>query len=360
MKKKNAKNDENVNFNPSPFGFPEALADEMSARFDSLERAMENESQRAQSELVEMVSDATEAANFSDDAEIAAIESAKAHDLQEAEAKEHAFDDEKLDLPIAHELGLEEAQSSIEALIFMAEKPLSLEKIFDLLSPKNEEGDRPTAFSVFQEAYTAIKDRYAASHHGFELVEVAGGLQFRTKPGMASFTRKLTKIQVQRLSSGAMETLAIVAYRQPVLKDEIDKVRGVDSSYFIRNLLDRNLIEMSGRSELPGRPILYSTTSQFLQLFGVSSIKDLPPLSEIENMVPTSEVGAENEDPRVKDMRKLVSEMKSDRTRIDYDPREDERILKEIKDRVSSIATSTPYLEEQKAQEAAQNSPENA
>lgn len=357
---KNNMNEENVHLNASPFEFPEAVADELNAQFESLERAMETESQKAHDDALAMISDVVENSETTDEAEIAALESAEAAQIaQEEEAKQAALDDEKLDLPIAHELNLEEAQASIEALIFMTEKPMSLEKIFDLLSPKNEDGERPTAFSVFQEAYTALKDRYAASHHGFELVEVAGGIQFRTKPGMASFTRKLAKVQVQRLSSGAMETLAIVSYRQPVLKDEIDKVRGVDSSYFIRNLLDRNLIEMSGRSELPGRPILYSTTSQFLQLFGISSLKDLPPLSEIEGMVPASEVGKQDEDPRVKEMRKLVSEMKSDRTRIDYDPREDERILKEIKDRVSSIATSTPYLEEQKAQEA-QSASQNA
>jgi segregation and condensation protein B len=147
-----------------------------------------------------------------------------------------------------------------------------------------------------------------------------------------------------------MECLTIIAYKQPVLKEEIDKIRGVDSSYFIRGLLDRGLIEMSGRSDLPGRPILYSTTPKFLELFGINSVKDLPPLHEIENMVPHSEVGDE-EDPRIKEMRKLVQDMKSDKTRIDYDPREDERILKEMKERISAISVSTPSLDEQKALE---------
>jgi len=208
---------------------------------------------------------------------------------------------------------------------------------------------------LFTQALAGLQARYQAMHHGFELIEVAGGWQLRTKPGRAALAKKLAKVQTQRLSSGGMESLAIIAYRQPVMKEEVDKIRGVDSSYFIRGLLDKKLIAITGRSELPGRPMLYSTTETFLELFGLKDLAGLPSLRELEQMVPASQSqNPEDEDPRVREMRKLVSKMKSDTsTTLLYNPEEDERILTEIRERVQAIPTSTPYLDEQKALEKA-------
>ncbi len=246
-------------------------------------------------------------------------------------------------------LDLRELESCLEALLFMTDKPVSLERLQELLGP-----DFSTAF--FQEAMTSLRDRYRAPHHGIEIVEVAGGLQFRTKPGRAALAKKLAKVTTQRLSSGAMQTLAIIAYRQPAMKEDVDKIRGVDSSYFIRGLLERKLIQISGRSELPGRPMLYTTTPEFLELFGLKDLAAMPSLHEIEKMIPSSQSSnpdsPDYEDPRVKEMRRLVGQMKSDTsTTIHYNPREDEKILREIRERINSIPTSTPYLEEQKAKE---------
>ncbi len=145
-----------------------------------------------------------------------------------------------------------------------------------------------------------------------------------------------------------METLAIIAFKQPALKEDIDQVRGVDSSHFIRGLLDKKLIQISGRSELPGRPMVYSTTNDFLELFGLKSLEDLPPLRELEQMVPGSQASGED-DPRVKQMRKLVAEMKENSASIlDYDPKEDDRLLQEIRERVQGISITTATLEAQK------------
>ncbi|HAR43966.1 MAG TPA: SMC-Scp complex subunit ScpB, partial [Bdellovibrionales bacterium] len=163
------------------------------------------------------------------------------------------------------ELDLQEMESCLEALLFMSDKPVSVEKLRDLLGPE-------LPLPVFQEAISSLIDRYKANHHGFELVAVAGGFQFRTKPGRAALAKKLAKIQMQRLSSGAMETLAIIAYKQPAMKEDIDKIRGVDTSYFIRGLLDKKLVQITGRSELPGRPMLYSTTQEFLEVFGLKEL----------------------------------------------------------------------------------------
>jgi len=256
-------------------------------------------------------------------------------------------------LPQADENGnldVQEMESCIEALLFMLDKPVSAQRLQELLTA-SEESEKPP-FALIQEALTSLRSRFNKPWHGMELVEVGGGFQLRTKPGRAALAKKLAKVSTQRLSSGAMETLAIVAYRQPVLKEEIDKVRGVDSSHFVRGLLDKKLIEIAGRSELPGRPMLYGTTKDFLELFGLKSLSALPPLQEIEQMVPASQ-STKEEDPRVVKMRELVNQMTSDPTRLDYNPREDEKILQDIKQRVSAIATSTPYLEEQKAIEKA-------
>jgi segregation and condensation protein B len=287
-------------------------------------------------------------------AQIAEDQALQAQEAEEAKRAEELDPELKAALPQPDENGnldLEEVQSCLEAILFISDKPMSLKRLHELLGPDFSHG-------IFQEAVTALKDRYQSSpHHGIELVEVAGGYQFRTRPGRAALARKLARVQTQRLSSGAMESLAIIAYKQPAMKDDIDKIRGVDSSYFIRGLLDRKLIRISGRSEMPGRPMLYSTTDEFLELFGMKDLNALPPLQELEAMVP-AQAAKEEEDPRVKQMRKLVNEMTTDTsTTLTYDPREDEIILKEMKERIGSIPVSTPYLDEQKAAEKAAKNP---
>ncbi len=240
-------------------------------------------------------------------------------------------------------LDLIEIQSCIEAILFISDKPLSAQKLQELLGPTEEPG-------LFTEAFKNLKGRYQANHHGIELIEVAGGFQFRTKIGRANLAQKLVKTQTQRLSSGGMETLAIIAYRQPVMKEEVDKIRGVDSSYFIRGILEKKLIQISGRSELPGRPLLYSTTPVFLEVFGLKDLSALPSLHELEQMIPTSETSnPDGETPQTRELRRMVSAMNHDRTsELYYNPREDDKILKEIRERVSAIATTTPYLDELK------------
>lgn len=260
----------------------------------------------------------------------------------------HSFQETPLESPLLNSpnLDIQELESCIEALLFISDQPLSTAKLRELLSP-----EYPS--ELFSEALTSLRNRYQSVYHGIELVEVAHGLQFRTKPGRAQLAKKLAKVQAHRLSRGAMESLAIIAYRQPVLREQIDKIRGVDSSHFIRILLEKKLIQIDGRSELPGRPILYSTTPEFLQVFGLKDRNALPPLREIEQMIPTSEsANPEEEDPRIREMRKLVEQMKSDSASIlNYDPKEDDKILKQIREKIQSIPTTTPFIEEQKALE---------
>lgn len=238
-------------------------------------------------------------------------------------------------------LDLIEVQSCIEALVFISDRAVSLSRMKEILG-------NAVSTEILEEAIRLMSERYQQIEHGIELIAVSGGYQFRTKPSKATVIQKLARVQVQRLSSGGMETLAIVAYKQPIMKEEIDEIRGVDSSYFIRGLLEKKLIQITGRSELPGRPILYSTTDTFLELFGLADLQALPSLKELEKMIPSSQsANPEDEDPRVKSLRKMVQQMKSDTsTTLEYDPKEDEKILTEIRQKVSSIPTSTPFLDE--------------
>ncbi len=316
---------------------------------ESLSATIQAQDEQAAAESLAQIAEVLVDAQAENDAQIAEDRALEAQALADSEAQTVAPMDPELaaalpKTPVADENGqydLQDLESAIEAILFMVEKPMSSQKLQEWLGPD-------FSFHFFQEALTNLKSRYAEPHHGFELVEVAGGYQFRTKPTRAALAKKLARIQFQRLSSGAMETLAIVAYRQPVMKEDIDEVRGVDSSHFVRTLMDRKLIHITGRSELPGRPMLYETTEEFLQVFGIKEIRDLPSLRELEQMVPESSAG-ETEDPRVKQMRKLVSEMKADSSvNLIYDPSEDEKFLKDIRERVKSIEISTPSLEAEK------------
>ncbi len=229
----------------------------------------------------------------------------------------------------------EECESIISALLFIADKPMNQKRIMEITGGFHHE-------TMIQDALTAIQARFAAPHSGIELAEIAGGYQFRTKVSTKALGDRMARVQTQRLSRGALETLAIIAYKQPVIKDDIDQIRGVDSAYFFRYLMERKLIIMSGRSDLPGRPLLYTTTPEFLEIFGLMSLQDLPSLDEISAMVP----GSETEDPKIVAMRSLINQMNMDHSgALDFDPEKDEEILQQMRSQVASIATSTPTLD---------------
>ena len=122
---------------------------------------------------------------------------------------------------------------------------------------------------------------------GLRIVEVAGGYQIASRPELAQWIKRLKKVkQSSRLSKPSLETLAIVAYKQPIVKAEIEDIRGVDSSGVLKGLLDKHMIKIIGRKDVAGRPILYATTKEFLQYFGLRDISDLPTLKEFTELMP--------------------------------------------------------------------------
>jgi segregation and condensation protein B len=167
-----------------------------------------------------------------------------------------------------------EIKPILENLLFVSDSPIRLETLIEILPESNKED--------ILEGINRIKTEYEDPTKGMELVEVAGGYQFRTKPMWAKWVSRLKKIRTVKLSQSALETLAIIAYRQPIIRPMIEEIRGVDSGWVLRTLLEKGLIRMMGRKDLPGRPIVYGTTQAFLELFGLNSLTDLPTLKEVQ------------------------------------------------------------------------------
>lgn len=169
----------------------------------------------------------------------------------------------------------EEVKSIIEALLFVAGKPLTSREIRDIL----EEVDIRTV----KRALESLREEYQRKGGGFQIFQVAHGYQMRTLPQYAPWLKKLFQSRSRsRLSPAALETLAIVAYKQPVSRAEIEAIRGVNVSEILRHLLEIKLIRIMGRKKVMGRPLIYGTTSRFLEYFGLSSLSELPKLEEFE------------------------------------------------------------------------------
>ncbi len=174
--------------------------------------------------------------------------------------------------------------SVIEALIFASPEPISEEKICEIIAKGEENlGLEVDAIAPFVEK---LNQRYEENGLAFSIELVAGGYAFATKkrfePWLSIFQHESA---YRKLSQSAIETLAIVAYKQPITKPEVDEIRGVDSGYMLRQLLEKVLIEVSGRLDAPGKPLLYRTTKHFLKHFGINSIDELPKPREIEEIL---------------------------------------------------------------------------
>lgn len=176
-------------------------------------------------------------------------------------------------------------RSVIESILFVSEKPVSLREIIDVLG---EGFDARGVKRIMDEMISA----YNAANGGLIIREVANAYQFSTNPENAEYLRRLIDIRPFRLSRAALETLAIIAYRQPVTKSEIEEIRGVDSTSAVRVLMERRLIRIVGKKDEPGRPFLYGTTKEFMEFFDLKSLSDLPTLKDLEQVA--SEINEES------------------------------------------------------------------
>lgn len=177
----------------------------------------------------------------------------------------------------------------VEALLFASDTPVEAERIQEVL----DLGSEAEARALFED----LKARYEVEERGLQIVEVGGGFRMVTRPEVAPWLVRLAKSRTRsRLSRSALETLAIVAYRQPVSRPEIDVVRGVNSDAVLESLLDRRLIRIAGRKDAPGRPFLYETTREFLVAFGLRDLSELP---QVEGDLPQPATTPEGQPPAV-------------------------------------------------------------
>ena len=165
----------------------------------------------------------------------------------------------------------------VEALVLASREPITATRIAEIVP-----GCTPS------EAKGLLKEldlEYERDDRAFEIWEVAGGYQIRTRAAFAGYLRQLQRERNFRLSRAALETLAVVAYKQPVTRSEIENIRGVDVGAVVRSLVERKLVRIAGHRDVPGRPLLYATSKRFLEVFGFSRLEDLPTLREIDDLV---------------------------------------------------------------------------
>ena len=181
-------------------------------------------------------------------------------------------------------------KAKIEAIIYAAETPITLDQIVQLVKDSSDGGDANELRVQVRAAIDEVTAEYAAEGRGIEIRQIAGGYRMSTKPEQHDVVRAFAKSLKPpiRLSLPALETLAVIAYKQPVTVPEISEIRGVDSSGVIATLLDRKLITTSGRKDVVGRPILYKTTKEFLLRFGLKDVNELPSMEEFEKLVAES------------------------------------------------------------------------
>jgi segregation and condensation protein B len=184
-------------------------------------------------------------------------------------------------------------KAQLEAIVYAAETPITLEQITQLVKPTviaEGAADEAEMKSRVRQSLEELVAEYGAPDHGVEIRQVAGGYRMSTKPEQHEVVRAFAKSLKPpiRLSLPALETLAVIAYKQPVTVPEINDIRGVDSGGVIGTLLDRKLITTAGRKQVIGRPILYKTTKEFLMRFGLKDVNELPSMEEFEKLVAES------------------------------------------------------------------------
>jgi segregation and condensation protein B len=179
--------------------------------------------------------------------------------------------------------GTEELKPILEALLFVSHEPVSLERLTAALGmvPKAD----------VRQALAELQHEYEKAERGVRVSEIAGGFQLTTRPEYAPWIKSLGKSKAApKLSRSGLESLAIIAYRQPIVRAEIEAIRGVETSGVLRTLLERKLVRIVGRKDVPGRPIMYGTTKHFLQHFGLSDLGELPPLREFKELGESEQV----------------------------------------------------------------------
>lgn len=185
----------------------------------------------------------------------------------------------------------------LEALLFATDEPLTIRQLIDIFA-MTAEGALPRSVNgdMLLGAIEELNREYEAAGRAFRIVKIAGGYQFATRPAFSVWLGKMIKERSRRkLSPAALESLAVIAYKQPVTKPELEAIRGVNADYVLRSLLERNLVTIVGRAATPGRPLLYGTTRDFLKHFGLNDLSELPKPREIDELMAEAQFEVERQ-----------------------------------------------------------------
>ncbi|MGE3759714.1 MAG: SMC-Scp complex subunit ScpB [Pseudobdellovibrionaceae bacterium] len=229
----------------------------------------------------------------------------------------------------------EKLLSIVESILFASDRPVSLASLKQTFKGTNVKTDH------LRKALNQLSVDYASGVRGVTLEEVPGGYQLRTKLDNIEFLKRTLKTRAFRLSGPALEVMAIVAYKQPIVKNEVDSIRGVESGHLMRALMEKGLVNFQGKSELPGRPMFYGTTKKFLEIFSLRNLKELPSLSEIDQLLPEGIGEEEVNKPKLADLTESMSES------VGQAYSEGEEELMKISEQLETISTSSDFFEQE-------------
>jgi segregation and condensation protein B len=244
----------------------------------------------------------------------------------------------------------EQVESIIESILFASDRPTSLAAIQLVFKGTNVKKEK------IRRTIENLAVEYAGGRRGVMLEEITGGYQIRTKIDNMNFLKRTVKTRAFKLSGPALETLSIVAYKQPVVKIEIDQIRGVESGHLLRALMEKGLVNFEGKAEnLPGKPMQYGTTRRFLEIFGLRNLKELPTLSQIDELLPEGIGEEEDEKPT---LAMVTDSMSEDVKTVSYSQGEEE--LGFIEDQLTAISTSSEFFEQEKIRQRMKRDEEKA
>lgn len=232
----------------------------------------------------------------------------------------------------------DQLDSIVESILFASDRPVSLHQLKLVFKGTNVRTDK------LKRALDRLAVELAGSRRGVTLEEVPGGYQLRTKLDNMNFLTRTLKTRPFKVSGPALEVLSIIAYKQPVIKAEVDEIRGVESGHLLRALMEKNLVTFEGKSDKPGRPMQYGTTRKFLEIFGLRSLRELPTLSQIDELLP--EGMNEDEAEASKPTLSQITDHLSQNAGTSYSEGEEE--LNKISNQLSEINTSSEFFEEEK------------
>ncbi len=232
----------------------------------------------------------------------------------------------------------EQLESIVESVLFATDKPVTLNALKIIFKGTNVKTDK------IRRTIEKLSVAYASGNRGVYIEEVQGGYQLRTKLDNMNFLRRTLKVKPFKLSGPALEVLAIVAYKQPLIKHEIDEIRGVESGHLLRALMEKGIVAFAGKSDLPGKPMQYITTKKFLEIFGLRNLKELPTLSQIDELLPEGI----NEDDEAKNSKlSSISDTMSQQV-TDGAYSDGEEDLMKITEQLDEITTSSDFFEQEK------------